>query len=344
MALTLNKMTFGDESRVVFASVPNDPFVDKQIIPGGCKLVLFSYMYLKNKDPQWTRNLLSRTKTVAQKIYIDSGVFSFIRKMKMPGLNRKIFAVPPEVRSEVNRQAIARMAEFEQYTRAYVKFLNDYDEYIDWSFDMDIDIVADVASANRLYAYMRKHCKSPQKIIRIWHFTRSYEDWQRWCDSGEYTYLSLEGAGSHDRDVDFYKRFISYAHARNIKVHVLAMTSPVFLKHVNCDTADSSSWSMGGRYASVYTPTGIISFAAKGGVAYSSQKQWNSLSKLKQKEVITWIRKGGLDYTPEDLLASDSHGWKARNLVNIYYYRSIGNAPVNKVSHDTHRMGILDEY
>ncbi len=344
MALTLNEKMFGDESRVVFATVPNDRFVDHQVLPGGCKTVLFSFWYLKGRDPAWIKFLLTRTKKTATKLYIDSGVFTLYKKMKVPGINKKQYELPPEVIAEVRRLSMVHMLEFKEYTKAYVNFLNEYDKYIDWAFDMDIDMFTDVLSADSMNKYMIKNLKSPRKIIRIWHITRSFDDWKAWCNSGNYSYLAIEGGGTHGRDVDFYKRFVTYAHSKNVKVHVLAMTSPLFLKHVNCDSADSSTWSVGGRYATVFSKWGLISFAARSGPTYSSQKHWNSLSSTKHEEFIEWIREGGLDYTADDLLSAGTDGWLARNLVNIYYFRSVGNAPVDEDSHSTHRLGILDDY
>lgn len=338
--ITLADKQWGPESRVVFAGTTSLPFVNMMIL-GGCRRLLFSYWYLKeaekrNETGRIFRGVLKR----GTGLFIDSGVFTYFKKMKMPGINGKIYENPPEVMKKIRAEGDKRFDEFFEFTKAYVKFLNRWDRYITVAFDMDIDMFASVESADKLYHYIYKHYKSPEKIMRVWHHSRPFSVWQQWCDEGTHKYLSVEGAGTHGRDIDYYRRFVDYAHARGIKVHVLATTSPEFLHHVNCDSADSSTWSVGGRFGSVYSPVGILNF---GRSTEQNQKQWDKLSIGQQKRFMAWLEEVGLgSLTPAILKSETTWGVAARNIANIAYFRRMGNRPVDEETDAVRRKSILD--
>ena len=156
------------------------------------------------------------------------------------------------------------------------------------------------------------------KIMRVWHsHGRDWKDWQEWCSSGQYSWLALEGPDQHNREVDMYNRFIDYAHRYNIKVHILAVTTLQFMGQVILDTCDSSTYTVGGRFARLLMPSGRDILIGKRYKAYY-KNHFDNLSKVEQDgaaEIMTY-----LGFTPDEL--SDSHNKRClfNILVFLMYY------------------------
>ncbi len=322
---TLHKKKFG-AGRLVFVCAFRKFFTEFMLLCGFRK-VLYSYMDARSNLATSVIPDVFRLVAPSRDIFIDSGVFSLYKQLKVPKFGGKAYNIPAPVMKLLRASSLEREKEFIKYTHEYIEFLNHYDRYVTWAFDMDVDIFAGTDLADKLYRLMMKKLKSPEKIVRIWHYTRTFEEWQKWCD-GRPAYLSVEGANTHGRDTEFYHRFIEYAHARDVKVHVLALTTPHFLSQVDCDTADSSSWTQGGRYGNILTMDGRpISFGRVGG-----KRNWNMLSKSAQTNIIEWIGQGGLELlSPAVLGRQDSVGYRARMLVTAYYYRRHVDVPLAQV-------------
>jgi hypothetical protein len=337
MELRLKKMSFGEESRIVFATSPSTESV-KTLIMGGAKQILISYWFIGRRRHDLTVKLLSKLRRNTDKVFIDSGVFSLYREMGFP--KGKLYLYSDEVIHEAQGRGIARKKEFAKYVDAYADWLNRYDRFFDWAFDVDVDQVSSVQLADMLYRRLAKRLKHPEKIIRVWHWTRKFSDWKAWCSGGEYKYLAIEGGGPQNRDPRFYNRFIDCAHEHGVKVHVLAMTSVSFLRTVPCDTADSSSWLGGGTTGDIYTPGMKIAFG------HSLKKQedshaWAKLRQVDKDRALKWMATVGLETITEEMLKSDKRiGRISRNLVNLAYYRSEGN---RQAVHPIRKQSYLDE-
>ncbi len=339
--ITLAEKEFGDETRVVFAGSISIPFINQFII-AGCRQVLFSYWYLRELEKKGKLEpVFKALRRHAKLIYIDSGVFSFYKKLGVPRNSKKLYDVPAPILEEIKAKGLAKWPEFVKFTKEYVKFLNRWDKYFDYAFEMDVDLFVSVPHSDRLFNYIVKHYKNPRKIMRVWHWSRPFEDWQAWVDSGQFERLSVEGAGTHGRDPNFYKKFTDYAHKGGVKVHVLATTSPDFLRKVPCDTSDASTWCNGGRFGVCFTPFGAISFGRKA----QSARHWRDIPKDTKAKFFEWMAEGGMEEVTEELLFDDSTmGVAARNFVNLYYFRQWGNKPVSDNHSQFRRPNVLEAY
>jgi len=317
------------KNRMVFSTSLTKKFVDDILLPERVENILISYWYLKDNPKEKLKLQFASLKKTTQQLFIDSGVFSFYRIFKVPG--KGLSSNSPEMK-QTRISVLKRFPEMLEYTRKYVKFLNYYDDWVDWAFDMDIDIFSSRKAADKLCQYMLENLKSPKKIIRIWHWTRSFDEWKEWCDSGLYKYLALENPKSHKHNISFYRRFIDYAHQRNIKVHVLATTSPEFLKHVDCDSADATTWVSGGRFGYCDTPFGQIDFGT--GMAGN---HWEKQNPTIQENLAKWLKEQKLPNT--DTLKKD---WQARNRVSVRYLHNMGYEPVDRESNAIRHRSFLD--
>lgn len=301
-------------NRVIFALSFNAARMEATYFPSAIKNALISFFYVYKENQRTYDANLKLVKRIRQKssvLFVDSGVFTMKNKMAGLSVSGKL-----GLKSKTEMDAmIAMMAKKKKYfvtfAKAYARFLRDYDNLFDWAFDLDVDQFLGVETADAFYQYLKKRAKSPRKIVRIWHSTRTFDDWKAWCDSGDYDYLAVEGGGSHSRDFDFYRRFVRYAHKKGIKVHILAATDPKLMTYVPFDTGDSSSWMIGSRYAKVYTPLGLIGFGDEVGAGH-----WDHLTKEEKKTIMTWAKTHGHEFTPETLKRS----WAARELLNIEYF------------------------
>ncbi len=321
----LTRKKFG-AGRLVFVCAFRKFFTEFSLLCGFQK-VLYSYMDARSNLATSVVPDVFRQMAPRSLIYMDSGVFSLYKQLNMPKYGGRPYDIPAPVLQQLRRDSLARKKEFVRYTLDYIEFLNHYDKEIGYAFEMDVDIFAGVKLADDLYSLMRKRMRSREKIIRVWHHTRTFDDWTHWCDE-QPQYLAVEGANTHGRDTEFYQPFIEYAHKRGVKVHVLALTTPHFMSQVACDTADSSSWTQGGRYGNILLPDGRpISFGRKGG-----KRSWRNLSPAAQADVLTWLAEGGLrNLLPSVLAQQDAVGYQGRMLVNAYYYRRHVDIPVAEV-------------
>ena len=177
---------------------------------------------------------------------------------------------------------------------------------------MDVDQFLGLNVAEWFYDYLCDNVHEPKKIVRIWHSTRTIEDWKKWCESGEHLYLGIEGGGSHSRDPHFYNRYVDIAHKNGVRVHILAATDFKFMQQVPFDTGDSSSWMAGSQYGYVYTPFGRITFAERKNQS-ASTPNWATLSSEKKGKIVEWLKSLGLSYKQSEL----QKRWQAREMVNI---------------------------
>lgn len=321
--------------RVVYAFNPSNHFLEGIAIPSGPRSVLLSYWYLKSdKDGKQLKrwwDYVTRDYT----LFVDSGVHSFKAKATISTTKTAYHALLP-----VDKDSIELPSEVLEDMDAYVdKFLNyaeaHYDHF-DWVFEMDCDEFTSIEKADQYYNQMVERI-GPDKIIRVWHSTRTFEDWKRWCEDPTIKYLSIEGGVQHSRNPDFYDKFVRYAHKYGKKVHVLALTTKNFLKQVNIDTTDSSTFINGGRFASVKVP-GVgdvifsqLTFAKNEEIedpfdqdtkpSAAMRMHYSKLSKEQLANCVAWFEENG--YTLEDVLSKATLGAHIRSTLNILYFDKV---------------------
>jgi hypothetical protein len=148
-----------------------------------------------------------------------------------------------------------------------------------------------------------------RRVIRVWHAaSRDWENWERWCDDPGIEYLAIEGADQHNRNINFYQKFVNRANGK--KVHLLATTIERFQRRVNSFTVDSSTFLQGGRQATITVPH-------LKNVSFAEQKKppdhYTRLS-LEDLEYVKWYTKY-LGFEWEDVV----NDWPTRSAVNLKY-------------------------
>lgn len=325
--------------RVVFALSFNASRLRSTFFPSAIKTVLVTYYYIRAKSKRGTitkNRLMKQVREHADTVFIDSGVFSLkVRFMQAHVLSR-ITSLPIEEIERRQKLCLDNYVYFERFAKNYAIWLAKNDKMYDWAFDLDVDEFLGLDVAENFYKMLKKNVPNPKKILRVWHsIYRTYEDWCKWCESGEYEYLALEGPAPHRWNPDFYRRLVDKAHKHEIKVHVLACTEPNFFRLVSFDTGDSSSWMVGSRYGYIYTPYGTVSYANKSGSS-SSMPNYTTVPTERKEKIIRWMRKNGLDYEWGDMAKS----WEAREFINIQFFLDMDKKYI--VDGQVYRKGFLE--
>ncbi len=180
--------------------------------------VLKSYYYIP-ADPQLVP-LIPHFKS----FMLDSGAFSFM-------------------------QGNGGTVDFDSYLKKYISFINKHN--IDLFFELDVD---SVCGYERVKEY-RKVLENGtgKRCIPVWHRSRGKEDFIRTCE--EYPYVALGGLVGMGYSKQYWKYFtwfIQTAHKHNAKIHALGFTSLKGMEQYHFDSVDSSSWTTGNRFGSVY--------------------------------------------------------------------------------------------
>lgn len=320
--------------RVVFACPPSATHL-KKVFTGNIHIdsALVSFYYLDKCSDKAIESAFRtlRDNCGCRYIYVDSGIFSL--KMKQGAVKGgRSFAITKEGRQERVDRGLLLLHDHVDFAKRYIKWLRRYDGLYDFFFDLDVEEFLGLDVAERFWASLMDNIPSPEKVIRIWHAAfRGYEDWREWCESGEHTYLSLEGNISHSRSPDFYRRFINVAREHRVLTHILALTDERLFRTLPFTTGDSSTWMSGARYGRLITKYGSISF----GRSIKSGNHIDTISDELFGMVDGYLREGvgvGLD----DLRGNEN--WPKRNMANILYYNEL-----NKISaSDVQKIGFLD--
>lgn len=307
--------------RMIFAVSLNKIMMDTYL-RSKAKTALISYYYIRRRTKAGWKTSLEAVRKIREHsdvVFIDCGVYTMKTKMMGAQVGGKPDTMPRDHLEGLKRKFTANIKVFENYATRYAAWLKRYDDLYDWAFDLDVDQLLGVDVADRFYRLLVSTVPNPRKIVRVWHMDgRTFDDWVEWCKSGEYDYLAIEGGGSHGRDYDFYHPFVDVAHKHGVKVHVLAMTDPEFLRRVNVDSGDSISWAAGGMYGYIMTPRGRIFFNSTPGKKHNLW-HWDRIGKQHQKQVIEWLEESGLESQPKVLRSS----YQARDIINIFYLTSM---------------------
>ncbi len=155
---------------------------------------------------------------------LDSGAFSFMKKGQ----------------DNIN---------WNKYLEKYIAFINE--NKIKNFFELDIDSIVGYEKVKEFRFRLER--ETGRQSIPVWHYSRGLEEYYRLCE--EYSYIAIGDIAIRNIKVDDYKYFpflISEAHKRKSKVHGLGITASSIIKKYHFDTVDSSSWSGGSRFGSLY--------------------------------------------------------------------------------------------
>lgn len=149
----------------------------------------------------------------------------------------------------------AKNLDWDGYVKKYINFLKETKSKL--FFELDIDAVVGLNKVE----YYRNKIEDAIGIppIPVWHKERKWEYYQMMCE--KYPYVALGTTKANPEGVQMraepqvLKTFIDYAHEKGAKIHGLGFTSTKWLKVLNFDSVDSTSWNSA-QYGSICQFTG----------------------------------------------------------------------------------------
>jgi hypothetical protein len=179
-------------------------------------MLLESYYYAD----KWIEAIIPKLK----KFLLDSGAFTFMTSHK-------------------------GSVDWNEYLEGYIDFINRNN--VDLFFELDIDSI--VGYENVLKLRKKLEQGTGKRCIPVWHKSRGKEEFLRMCD--EYEYVSIGGIVSKEisrQEYRFFPWFINEAHKRGAKIHGLGFTNLEGIRKYKFDSVDSTSWTTGNRFGSIY--------------------------------------------------------------------------------------------
>jgi len=253
--------------------------------------VMFSMPYLKLKTKGetvgwWYTQALPRLQEWSQYRYLDSGVFTLMRKAKVGKVSIKNSSIKAgkstrrrphtgtgggegrlrggPVKAVTSTKGLLPMSEISDLYREYTQYLEE--NLDDWDFVVNLDVDAlefekdngTIVPGHEVMLATNERLLRlcGPKLLPVWHPSMDQEQtyWKVLLD--EFKYVAI---GS---DVKPTERVVKYAcdqaHNAGVMVHGLGVASAEHLRLVAFDTADSSSWTHGvqyGNYPVVHYPT-----------------------------------------------------------------------------------------
>jgi hypothetical protein len=181
-----------------------------------CKYMLESFYSM----PKWLIPIIKQ----CDFFMLDSGAFTFMNNFK----------------GEVN---------FDEYLTKYIEFINEHD--IKYFFELDVDSVTGIEKVEQLRR--RLESETGKKSIPVWHKSRGKQYFIDMCK--EYEYVAIGGIVTKEikpKDYKYFRWFIDTAHSHGCKIHGLGFTNLQGMKIYNFDSVDSTSWTAGGKFGTLY--------------------------------------------------------------------------------------------
>lgn len=222
--------------------------------------ILESYYYAD----EWTE----KTIPLLKNFLLDSGAFTFMSNAKKGNIDWK------------------------KYIDGYVDFINR--NSVKHFFELDIDCIVGYENVLKIRQYIEE--KTGKKCIPVWHKSRGKEEFLKMCD--EYDYVAIGGIVSKEitqNEYPYLTWFINEAHKRGAKIHGLGFTNLKGLEKYKFDSVDSTSWTTGNRFGSVYFFNGktVVKYDKKQGqrladskaVAVHNFNEWVKFQKYAEKNL-----------------------------------------------------------
>lgn len=159
-----------------------------------------------------------------KKYMLDSGAFTFIMSKK-------------KVRIDIDG-----------FTDRYIEYIKNND--IDLFFEMDVDKIFGYEKVKQLRKKIES--KTQKQSIPVFHTNRGLNDWIAMCKDYDYIALGIAGKDVSWGDWKAFYKFVMSAKEYNCKVHGLGITGMNSLEKVPFHSVDSSSWTAGNRYKTVF--------------------------------------------------------------------------------------------
>lgn len=172
------------------------------------------------------------------------------------------------------------------YIVRYAGFINKNN--IDLFFELDIDVLI---GYKKVLEYRKMlEAKTKKKCIPVWHKSRGKEEFIKMCK--EYPYVAIGGIVSKEilpSEYKYFPWFINTAHKYGAKIHGLGFTNLKGLEIYHFDSVDSTSWTGGNRFGSIYIFNGrTLKIIEKGknqrmkdhkAIAIHNYKEWIKFQK-----------------------------------------------------------------
>ena len=179
-------------------------------MPFKLKWNLVSYFYARAGDRRARADLI---RDRSELLMVDSGAHSFQKGQKV---------------------------KWDDYTRAYAKFIREFDRpNVIGYFEMDVDVIIGYP---RVLELRRILLSATDKIIPVWHKGRGIEEFDKMCRHFAGKIIAFSGFKNEDIADHQYMMFLKHAKRYGCKVHCLGMTRRAILDQVPFDYVDSSSW------------------------------------------------------------------------------------------------------
>lgn len=190
---------------------------EKELPPMNTLSILESFYYVD----EYTEWAIPRYKN----FLLDSGAFTFMNSHK-------------------------GQVDWEDYLKRYADFINKND--VKLFFELDIDSIVGYKKVVEMRKWLEK--ATGKKPIPVWHISRGKEEFLKMCD--EYDYVAFGGiltdGVSTKKIIEYLPWFIDEAHKRGTKIHGLGFTHLKGLQRCHFDSVDSTSWTTGNRFGSIY--------------------------------------------------------------------------------------------
>lgn len=172
---------------------------------------------------------------------------------------------------------------------SYIQYLNNNDDYIDIAVALDkipgiwgmphtkdeIDCASEITYTN--YLYMKKHCKSPEKLLPVFHQDERFEFLNRFLDVEGLKYICI--SGRKDLTPKIRKRFyddcfdiIKNSNNPNIKVHCLGSGTLSDVELFPFTSTDSTSCNMVAANGNIFV-NGVVVYVGDGGKSLSQYER-----------------------------------------------------------------------
>lgn len=209
-------------------------------------LVPNTQMLPDNSDYNFAASVFRRANILQSFYYCDS----FTEKVIIP--NCKTFMLDSGAFSFKQNKSI--QMDWTAYTDRYAEFINR--NKIDLFFEMDIDKVIGLREVEKLRK--RLEDKTGKQPIPVFHKSRGKEYFVDMCK--EYPYVAIGGIAKEQRLVGeklkSLKWFIDVAHEHGAKIHALGFTYIDSLPIYHFDSVDSTAWTSGNRFGTIFQFTG----------------------------------------------------------------------------------------
>lgn len=179
---------------------------------------LDSFYYCKNSSWQ-VKNIKKYNRYI-----LDSGAFTFIMSKTKKSID------------------------IDSFTDQYIDFINEHG--IDLFFEMDVDRVYGYDKVKQLRSRIER--KTSKATIPVFHKDRGLDEFIAMCKDYKYISLGIAGKDVGWGDWKSFLPFVLKAKEYNTKVHGLGITGMNVLDKVPFYSVDSSSWTAGNRYKSIF--------------------------------------------------------------------------------------------